>query len=43
VGRDTPYSTTTVIVTDGGGGAMSWIGLLALLGITVALRTRARV
>ncbi len=42
VGRDTPYSTTTVIVTDGGGGAMSWIGLLALLGITVALRTRAR-
>jgi hypothetical protein len=41
VGRDTP-STTTVIVTDGGGGAMSWIGLLALLGATVALRTRAR-
>ncbi len=40
-GRDTPYSTTTVIVTDGGGGAVSWIGLLALLGVTAALRMRA--
>jgi hypothetical protein len=41
-GRDTPYNTTTIIVTEGGGGALSWMGLLALLGVTTLLRTRPR-
>lgn len=39
VGRDTPYNTTTVIVTEGGG-ALSWLGLLSLLGVTTLLRMR---
>ena len=32
-GRDTPPGTT-VIINEGGGGAFSWLGLLALLGAT---------
>jgi hypothetical protein len=39
VGRDTPYNSTTVIVTEGGG-AMSWFGLLALFGFATLLRLR---
>lgn len=39
VGRDTPYTTTTVVVHEGGG-ALGWFGLLALLGITVSRRAR---
>ena len=42
VGRDTPYNSTTVVVTEGGG-ALSWFGLLALLGFTGLLRSRNEV
>lgn len=40
VGRDAPFTTTTVVVHEGGG-ALGWFGLLALLGITAARRTRS--
>ena len=40
-GRDTPYTSTTVVVTDHhGGGAVSWIGLLALFGVVGLLKAR---
>lgn len=40
-GRDTPPGTT-VIINEGGGGSMSWLGLLALLGVTGGLRLNSR-
>jgi hypothetical protein len=39
-GRDTPPGTT-VIINEGGGGAFSWFGLLALLGIAGGVRLNA--
>jgi hypothetical protein len=39
-GRDTPQ-TTTIIVHEGGGGALGLLGLLALFGVAGLARTRA--
>ena len=41
VGRYTPLGTTTVIVSEGGGGSMSWFLLLGLLG-AAGLRRKIR-
>lgn len=39
IGRDTPPNTT-VVVSRGGGGALGWLGLFALLGIVAVRRAR---
>ena len=36
-GRDTPAGTT-IVINEGGGGSISWLGLLALFGVTGAKR-----
>ncbi len=41
VGRDVPQGSTTVIVTEGGGGSLSWLLLAGLLGLA-GLRRKIR-
>ena len=42
IGRDAPMETTIVVNNSGGGGSLTWIGLLAMIGVGTIRRSRRR-